>query len=240
MALKPSCYISEVLRFIYEFDASIFNNPLKLLGYIRDYYVGNKLVADDFVNILNALSNKVENFIINTKDISKIRLEGANNSERSKIQTELFKAIYISKDIKRIRNIESNIAVIYGESVEYYKQVESNTYDSPIISFSGGDDRIVGYGQLINFVWECGNPYRLCLTNGHESMDVTHLDSLVVSAMFDCYELILYNEQGKITDKKIVNLQYKKNVYCINCGAIYFDANVDKYCTKCGVKIFYD
>jgi hypothetical protein len=239
MIQKTSYYITDVIRFISEFDTSIFYNPLKFQGYIRDYYIGNRLVADDFIKVLSFLSNKIEKSVINTQDISNIRLEGISGSEKNKIHSELFKAIYINNDIRRIRNIESYIASIYGELAEYNKPIETNTSNSPIISFSGGGEHIVEYGQLVSFVWECEKPHRLCLTNGHESMDVTHIDSIVLSVMFDCYELILYNEEGKIVDKRIINMQYKKNVYCINCGNIYFDAAADNYCIKCGVRIFH-
>lgn len=239
MTQKPSKQITDVIRFIAEFDKSIFYNSSKFIGYIRDYYNGNRFVADDFMKILDDLHNKIENSVVSTHDIANIRLEGANADERKKIQSKLFGAIYISKDVRQLRNIESYITTIYGESIECEIPTESNTYNSPIISFSSSDQHIVEYGQLITFVWECENPYRLCLSNGHESMDVTHVDSITLSVMFDCYELILYNEEGKILDKKTINIQYKKNVYCINCGKIYFDASVDNYCTKCGVRVLH-
>lgn len=237
MKHKPSCHITDVIRSISEFDKSIFYNSSKFQGYIRDYYIGNRFVADDFMKVLNTLRNRIENSVITTQDITSLRLEGANADERKKIQSKLFTAIYISKDVRQLRNIESYITTIYGESIEYETPTGSDPYNSLIISFSGGDEHIVEYGQLITFVWECENPYRLCLSNGHESMDVTHIESIILSVMFDCYELILYNEEGKIIDKKKINIQYKKNVYCINCGNIYFDASVDNYCTKCGVRI---
>lgn len=238
MDYKPSCHITDIIRFIFEFDKSIFYNPSKFQGYLRDYYTGNRFVADDFIKMLGVLCNRIENSVISTHDIASFRFEGTNASVRTTIQSKLFTAIYIDKDVRQIRNLESYIATIYGQSVEYNKPLENDITNSPIISFSRGDEHIVEYGQLITFVWECENPYRLCLSNGHESMDVTQLDSIILSVMFDSYELILYNEEGKIADKKTINIQYKKNVYCINCGNKYFDAYTDNYCTKCGVKIF--
>lgn len=238
MIHEPSYHITDVIQFISEFDNSIFYDPLKFQGFIRDYYIGNRFVADDFINVLNDLRNKIENSVISAQDIASLKLEGTNSGEKKKIQFKLFTAIYINKDVRQLRNIESHIATIYGEPVEYDTPIESNTPNSPIISFSGGDEHVVKYGQLITFVWECKNPYRLCLSNGHESMDVTHLDSIILSVMFDYYELILYNKEGKIMDKKTINIQYK-NAYCINCGNIYFDAFTDNYCTKCGARIFH-
>lgn len=239
MVFESSYHITDVIRFIFEFDESIFYNPLRFQGFIRDYYIGNKLVADDFIKVLNALCNKIENSVISRQDIVNLNIEGINAGEKVKIQFKLFTAIYINKDVRQLRNIESYIAIIYGESVKFDNLIESNTHNSTIISFSGGDEHIVEYGQLITFVWECENPYRLCLSNGYESMDVTHLDSIVLSVMFDCYELILYNEEGKIADRKTINIQYKKNVYCINCGNLIFDSFADNFCTKCGVRIFH-
>lgn len=239
MTQKPFKQITDVIRFIAEFDKSIFYNSSKFQGYIRDYYNGNRFVADDFIKILDALHDKIENSVVSTHDIANIRLDGTNVGERKKIQSNLLTAIYINKDVRQLKNIEPYITTIYGESVEYETPTGSDTCNSPIISFSGSDEHLVEYGQLITFVWECENPYRLCLSNGHESMDVTHVDSITLSVMFDCYELILYNEEGKILDKKTINIQYKKNVYCINCGKIYFDASVDNYCTKCGVRVLH-
>lgn len=241
MILKPSCHITDVIRFISELDNSIFYNPLMFQGYIRDYYIGNKYVADDFIIWLNSLQNKIENSIISIQDIESVRLEGINASKKNKLQSKLFSSIYIDKDLRRIGNLETYIATIYGEPIGYdNKTIVNNTPNSLIISFSGGDEQIVEYGKLINFVWECNNPYRLCLSNGHENMDVTHIDSILISAIFDYYELILYNDEGKILDKKSVTIQYKNNAYCINCGNMYFDASKDNYCTKCGTKIFHD
>ena len=210
MIHKPSYHITDIIQFISEFDKSIFYNPTKFHGYIRDYYTGNRIVADDFFKVLDTLKNRIENSVISTYDITSFRLEGMNARERSTILSKLFAAIYIDKDVRQIQNLESYIATIYGQSVGYNKPSENDTTNSPIISFSGGDENIVEYGQLITFVWECENPYRLCLSNGHDSMDVTHIDSIVLSVVFDCYELILYNEEGIIADRKAINIQYKK------------------------------
>lgn len=239
MTQKTYRQITDVIRFIAESDKSIFYNFPKFQGYIKDYYNGNRFVADDFIKILDVLHDKIENSVVSTNDIANIKLDGANAGERKKIQSNLLTAIYINKEVRQLKNIESHIASIYGESVEYENPKESTTPNSTIISFNGSDDHIVEYGQLITFVWECENPYQLCLSNGHESMDVTHIDSITLSVMFDCYELILYNEEGKILDKKTINIQYKMNAYCINCGNIYFDASADNYCTKCGVKVLH-
>lgn len=239
MIPEPTNRITDIIQFIFEFDKSIFYNPLKFQGYIRDYYTGNRFVADDFIKMLCALNNRIENSVISAHDIANIRLEGTNARERDTIQAKLLSSIYIDNDVRRARDLEPYISDIYAQSVEYNKPTENDTTNSTIISFSWGNEHVVEYGQIITFVWECENPYRLCLSNGHESMDVTHIDSIILSVMFDCYELILYNEEGKIADKKTINIQYKKIVYCINCGNKFFDVYTDNYCTKCGVKIFH-
>ena len=240
MILKPTCHITEVIRFIFESDASVFYNPLKFQGIIRDYYIGNKLVADDFIDVLSSLSKKIENSSIKTKDITNIAFAGINGREKKNIFSELLMAIYVNNDFKWSRDIESYIAATYGESSEYDKPKESNTSNSLILSFGGDGIHNIEYGQVVTLVWECENPYRLCLSNGHESMDVTYLDSIVLSMVSDCYELILYDEEGKVLDKKTIKLQYKRKVYCINCGNLFSDPFVDNFCTRCGVRIYND
>ena len=236
---RASSRITELIQSISEYDSSIFYDPPKFAGFIRDYYVGNKLVSSDFIQILDKFRDEISNCALKSHDLSSICLEGANDVERAGIQTELFQIIYIRKKIRDLSSLNQRILDVYGQSAEEVKQVEEVAPESPIISFSRNGEHVVEYGQLIKFVWTCKNPHRLCLSNGQEKMDVTHLDSLVVSAIFDCYELILYDEEGKAVDKKTITIRYRKKVYCINCGSLCYDANQDLYCTECGVRIFY-
>lgn len=233
--LYSPLYIIETIKKIDIIDSSIFYNPCKFKGYVRDLCCGNSFVVDDFIYILTNLADKIASNTINSKDISIIKLKGENCAERCKIQTQLFSCIYIEKNLKDIEHLSSQIQKVYDTSFSIEKVKEA--FSSSIVLFKMDQSSLIEFGTQVTFCWMCTNPYRLSFSNGYETMDVTNLNSIIVCAMFDFYELILFDENGGVVDKQVVRVQYKKNVYCINCGTMFLMED-DFYCTQCGLKRF--
>lgn len=237
--ISASSSLTRVIKFIYEFDESIFCNPLVFSGFIKDLYCGKSYVADDFILILIDLHDKIINSEVSLKDLSDIKLEGINNNERCKIQSEIFKIVYINKNFESIEYLNTDILKVYNISFNPPKESSSNRSSSSIIFFNTSQNSSIEFGKIITLFWKCNNPYRLFLSNGYEDMDVTYVDSILISALFDDYVLILYNKEGEVVDKQNVKIQYKKNAFCINCGTIHFKED-DYFCTQCGLKLTND
>lgn len=235
MILQQSSIFTEVIKSIYRFDHSVLYNPLVFRGFLMDLYCGEGTVLDDFLHILSQLQDKLKDQLLTRKDLQGITLSVENDSERLSVQRELYTLIYINKDLSSLDSIESKLQQIYKIVPKKSQAKKDSAFASSILLFEA-DDTSMNYGEYIKLKWKCNNPYSLMLSNGKQDMNVTMVDSIIVSALFERYTLTLYNNKGEVLDEKSITLRYDEYAYCINCGTKRED-HTDIYCTYCGVKL---
>lgn len=235
--ISSSTSLPNVLKSICDFDVSIKYDPIRFIGFIKDLYCGNNLVADDFISVLIEFESIIREQSISSKDLSRINIKGQNSVKRCSVQSELLKNIYLNKRPINVNNLDKLVSNAYEKTIP---KTQSKSYNrditSSILSFKASSVDSIEYGRIITLTWKCSNPYRVTLFNGNEYMDVTNIDTIQVSAMFDRYVLSLYDKNGKIIDEKEITLQFRKNSFCINCGTLIYHEG-DKFCTHCGCRL---
>lgn len=223
-----------VIKSIFEFDDSILFQPKLLKALLLDYYTGSQDVLNDFFSILDKYQEDICLLKINTSRIN--YSSEIKDSSRKSIQEEMFRAIYIDKDLKKLSRLDPYIVETYKEK---RKEQELNARDScnaTISKFKANRDTLLIYGDIITLSWDCPYSCRIVLSNGNDEMNVTGLNSIEMSALYDKYYLILYDTKSKELDRQVINLSYVENIFCINCGAKKFRED-DKFCIRCGIRL---
>lgn len=110
--IPSSSSIIKVIKSIFELDRSIFDNPIKFEGYVKDFYSGNSVVLDDFITILRNLNDSIIGHAVNS-DIINSSCNCLKNTECVNVQAALFNIIYVSKKIRTIERLESEIKKAY-------------------------------------------------------------------------------------------------------------------------------
>lgn len=234
--IRKSPSLIEVIKSIYEFDDSILNQPRLFKAMLLDYYTGTSCILEDFNSVVDLLQDHIVK-----KEITLSKITGAIrivNEDRRKIQIELFREIFIDRNIDAIERLDSYIRCVYhGEDMSSERKY-SEHISSSILDFSANRKDSLVWGEEIVISWKCNNPFRLMFSNGHEEMDVTRLNSIDISAMCDNYNLTLYDSRGLVVEQRTINITYLEQAFCNECGTPAYNVG-DKYCTKCGVKLSY-
>lgn len=233
--ISSSTSIVKVVKSIYELDSSIFETPIIFEGYMKDFYWGNSVVIDDFIIILRSLNDSIISHSINSNVINST-CKCLKKTECIAIQSKLFDIIYVSKKYHIIENLEPEIKKAYNLVSTLNEEPKSEVKAKKIIEFKASFESEVQYGEIIHLSWVCNNPYQLILSNNTEKMDVTFINDIDLSVTSNIYELLLYDNSGKIIDRSQIIVQYRENSFCICCGTPIYD-RADKYCMHCGVKL---
>lgn len=233
--ISPSTSIIKIVKSIYELDCSIFDNPLVFEGYVKDLYLGNSSVIDDFIIILRSLNDNILVHSVNSNLIHSV-CNGLNNPKCIAVQSRLFDIIYVSKKYQTIETLDSEIKKAYVHNRNIIEGIKSDVKAKKIVNFSASYDSEIQYGKIVHLSWVCINPFQLILSNENENMDVTSISSIELSVTSDVYSLLLYDSTGKIIDRSDVKIQYRKNSFCMFCGTPIYDVS-DIYCTHCGLKL---
>lgn len=98
--ISSSSSIIKVIKSISELDRSIFDDPIKFEGYVKDFYSGNSVVVDDFITILRNLNDSIISHAVNSGIINS-SCNCLKNSECVNVQVALFNIIYV-RDIQLI------------------------------------------------------------------------------------------------------------------------------------------
>ena len=233
--ISSSTSIAKVVKNIYELNPLIFEDPIIFEGYVKDIYSGNYVIIDDFIMVLRSLSNRITNHTIDSYVIN-TACKCINNRNCISVQTALFSIIYVNKNFKLIDNLEIEIKNAYNLSPNLVEEQPPKVKANQIIEFKASFESEVQYGKIIHLSWICKNPVKLILSNSKENMDVTSITAIDLSVTSDVYELLLYDNTGRIIDKSEIKIQYRKNSFCMFCGTPIYDM-ADIYCTHCGVKL---
>ena len=163
-------------------------------------------------------------------------MEGAKSQERKAVQSEIFKYIYINSDLQKARKLNELIIDVYEQSSKPQVKSYNSNQTSSIIFFRASSLEEIEFGKILTLSWKCNNPYKISLFNGHDYMDVSHMDTISISAMFDKYVLLLSDKSGNVIDTKEIRINFRKNSFCMNCGTLIYSEG-DIYCTHCGIKL---
>lgn len=228
--------LPRVLKSICDYDDSIKHDPELFIGFIKDLYCGGKNVSDDFIVVLQNLKSKIERNKLNVKDLSNFRSIGINDTRRCEVQAELFKSLYLNRGTFNVGILEKLITSAYEGIVDTQKNVYNKGNTSSILYFKSSSNEAIEYGKILTLSWKCNNPYRVSIYNGFEYMDVTGIESILFSAIFDKYYLLLYDSEGNVIDKKEVSIHFWTNSFCMNCGTPCI-GDSDLFCINCGFKL---
>lgn len=228
--------LPNILKFICDKDESIKYRPLAFVGYINDLYHGDTAVADDYVAALRTLQPKICNRSLTKSDLLTIIICDNNNEKKRKVQIELLKATYFSDESIDTNLLDDIILKVYGGSNPIETKKHKIGATSSISFFNADTIEPVEYGKVLFLSWECINPYKIVLFGGGDYMDVSNINSFLISAIYDHYVLVLYSKNGEAIDTKEIQIQYWKNSFCYNCGNRCYRSN-DIYCTYCGCKL---
>lgn len=233
--ISSSTSIIKIVKSIHKLDCSIFDNPLVFEGYVKDLYLGNNSVIDDFVIVLRSLNDNIIDHSVNSNLIYSV-CNRLKNPKCIAVQSRLFDIIYVSKKYQAIDTLDSEIKKAYVYNRSYNEETNSDVKAKKIVDFRASYDSEVRYGKIVHLSWVCNNPFQLILSNENENMDVTSISSIELSVTSEVYSLLLYDSTGKIIDRSEVKIQYRKNSFCIFCGTPIYDVS-DIYCTHCGLKL---
>lgn len=233
--ISSSSSIIKVIKSISELDRSIFDDPIKFEGYVKDFYSGNSVVVDDFITILRNLNDSIISHAVNSGIINS-SCNCLKNSECVNVQVALFNIIYVIKKIQTIEKLESEIRKAYKLFSTLEEESKFKAKAKKIKEFNANVGGEVQYGKIIHLSWICNNPFQLILSNNNENMDVTSITSIDLSVTSDIYELLLYDSSGRIIDKAMIKIPYRDQSFCMFCGTPIYDVS-DKYCINCGLKL---
>lgn len=222
----------EVIKSIFEFDDSILFQPRLLKALLLDYYQGRRDILNDFFSILDKCQEDIQNGILDSHTFTS---SGLTDNNRKRIQEELFKAIYIDRSLESLCRLDPYVVEAYKDNVEELKVNVRDSGDANISNFEASRDTLLIYGDIITLSWNCPHLCRVVLSNGKDEMNVTGLDSIEMSALYENYYLILYDTNSKELDRRVINFSYQEHAFCINCGARKCRDD-DAYCFRCGIR----
>lgn len=235
--IQTSTSLVSVIKSIYVFDDSILCRPKLLKSLLQDYYIGPDIILEDFNSVVNSLHGYIANQKTTFTEIT--GSVGIDNEDRREIQTELFRMIFIDRNLNEIDRLYSEINRRYRIN-DAFAEVKKEDHVSSLISdFGVNNEEPLFFGEEIEIHWKCDNPFRLTFSNRHEEMDVTGIDSIDICAMFDNYDLMLYDRNNQMVEQRTINITYIEHAFCNHCGTHIHKVG-DRYCTECGMKLSYE
>lgn len=231
--IHSSQSLIEVIMSILDYDDSILYRPNLLKGLLLDYYKGPDDILKDFFSILDRHCDEIADDLAG--NLHTISSAGIEDKRRDKIQEDIFRTVYIDRDLDSLSRLGAYIVEIYKEEANYWDDDVRNPSNSSTIKFEASRYSSLIYGDIITLSWTCPNSYKVVLSNGRDKMNVTNLNSIEMSAMFDKYFLILYDAEYKESDRLVVNMDYREHAFCINCGERKYRDD-DEFCYSCGIR----